>query len=268
MKMCYFASSIMRRLFGKTRTSAQHCSPEHAPVPELQDGQLAAVYSAPRMFGDFCDFVRISPTRVLFVLLDVAGTSQQNHRVVAAAQNTFRLSAPELLPTEDTNEAEVMADLCLRLNSSILKAAGRPCSCPAFAGCYNEGLGTVCYFNAGHTPGLLRHENEITELPATSLPLGLFSHLTADAPTFAVMPGATFLVVSRGLVEAKRKSQEFGLSQVKQNLLCSREEAAPKICSTILEHAQQFAPGVPKNDMTVLALSRADVSTSRRINVF
>jgi len=247
----------LKRLFRNTRTSAQHCSPEHAPVPELKNGQLAAVYCAPRKFGDFCDFVRISPTRVLFVLLDVAGPSPQNQGIVAAAQDIFRRSAPELLPTEDTNEAEVMADLCLRLNAGILKAAGRACSCPAFAGCYNEGLGTICYFNAGHTPGLLRHGRGITELPATSLPLGLFSHLTADAPTFAVTPGAAFLVASRGLVEAKRKSQEFGLSQVKEYLLRCSEEAAPKICSTILEHAQQFAaPGTPKNDMTVVALSR------------
>jgi serine phosphatase RsbU (regulator of sigma subunit) len=254
----------MKRLFRNNHTPAQHCSPEHTPVPELQDGQLAAVYCAPRRFGDFCDFVRISPTRVLFVLLDVAGPSRQNQGIVAAAQNIFRHSAPELLPTEDTNEAEAMADLCLRLNSSILKAAGRACSCPTFAGCYNEGLGTVCYFNAGHTPGLLRHGQGITELPATSLPLGLFSHLTADAPTFAVTPGATFLVASRGLVEAGRKSQEFGLSQVKEYLLRSGEEAAPKICSTLLEHAQQFAsPGTPKNDMTVLALTRADGSTGR-----
>jgi serine phosphatase RsbU (regulator of sigma subunit) len=218
---------------------------------------LGAVYCAPRMFGDFCDFIRVSPTRVLFVLLDVAGPFQENQGIVVAAQNMFRRSASELLPSEDSNEAEAMADLCLRLNSSILKAAGRPCSCPAFAGCYNEALGTVCYFNAGHTPGLLRHGKGITELPATNLPLGLFSHFTADAPTFAVTPGATFLVASRGLVEAKRKSQEFGLSQVKENLLRSSEEAAPKICCTILEQAQQFAtPGTPKNDMTVLALSR------------
>jgi len=248
---------MLKKLFRNTRGSAQHCRPEHASVPELMDGQLAAAYCAPRRFGDFCDFVRIGPTRVLFVLLDVAGPASQNQGIVAAAQNVFRRSAPELFPTEDTNEAEAMADLCLRLNAGILKSAGRACSCPAFAGCYNEATGTVCYFNAGHTPGLLRHGQGITELSATSLQLGLFSHFTADAPTFAVTHGATFLVASRGLVEARRKSQEFGLSQVKENLLRSSEEAAPTICSTMLEHAQQFAaPGTPKNDMTVVALSR------------
>src|SRR5947209_5024380 len=114
----------MKRLFRNTHTAAPQYGPEHASVPELQVGQFAAVYCAARMFGDFCDFVRISPTRVLFVLLDVAGTSQQNQGVVAAAQNMFRRSASELLPSEDSNEAEAMTDLCLRLNSSILKAAG------------------------------------------------------------------------------------------------------------------------------------------------
>ncbi|MGC2697400.1 MAG: PP2C family protein-serine/threonine phosphatase [Candidatus Angelobacter sp.] len=229
----------------------------HATVPELQDAQLAAVYYAPRMFGDFCDFIRISPTRVLFVLLDVAGRLAQNQGTIAAAQATVRSAAHALLANEDTNEAHAMAEICLRLNLSILKAAGRACSCPAFAGCYNEGLRTVCYVNAGHTPGLLRHGKGLTELPATSLPLGLFSHLTSEAPTVAVEPGATFLVASRGVVEARRKSQEFGLDQVKDNLLRSTTDAAPNICATLLDRAQQFMSQNPThNDMTVLAISR------------
>jgi len=109
-------------------------------------------------------------------LLDVAGPSPQNQGIVAAAQGVFRRSAPELLTAEDTNEAVAMADLCLRLNASIMKAAGRACSCPAFAGCYNEGLGNSLLLQCRTYPGLLRHGQGITELPATGLPLGLFSH--------------------------------------------------------------------------------------------
>src|SRR5262249_52384574 len=79
-------------------------------------------------------------------------------------------------------------------------------------------LGTVCYFNAGHMPGLLRDETGITELHATGLPLGLFSHCTPDASIVALAPGSALLVVSRGTVEAKRKGEELGMEQVKANL--------------------------------------------------
>ena len=91
---------------------------------------------------------------------------------------------------------------------AIIAAEGGVRSCPAFAGCYNEDLGTICYFNAGHTPGLLRDLTGITELPATGLPLGLFSHATCEAPLVALPPGAALLLVSRGLLEGKRRRSE------------------------------------------------------------
>lgn len=71
--------------------------PVQAPVPELRDAQLAAIYHGRRMCGDFYDFLRISPTRVLFALLDVAGRLDQNREIVFAAQETFRTSGTELL---------------------------------------------------------------------------------------------------------------------------------------------------------------------------
>src|SRR5262245_18823071 len=168
-----------------------------APVPALQNAQLAAVYYDQRMGGDCYDFLRVSPTRVLFILLDVAGRVEDNREIVSSAQSTLRSIAAELFTREDVNEPEAMVELCLHLNRNILKTAGRVCSSPAFAGCYNESLGTVSYFNAGHTPGLLRDGGGIIELPATGLPLGLFSHATPDASMVALEPGDALVVVSR-----------------------------------------------------------------------
>src|SRR5215467_4172794 len=208
----------MRSLFPFARTEPVPVSPAHADAPELREAQLAAIYYGHRTGGDFYDFVRVSPTRVLFALLDVAGRLDQNRGIVAAAQNTLRKAGAELLVKEDINEPDAMIEICLQLNRSILQAAGRTCPCPVFAGCYNEGLGTVCYFNAGHTSGLLRDETGITELHATGLSLGLFSHCTPDASIVVLTPGSALLVVSRGTVEAKRRGEELGMEQVKASL--------------------------------------------------
>jgi serine phosphatase RsbU (regulator of sigma subunit) len=194
---------------------------------------------------------------VLFALLDVAGRLDANRGIIAAAQNTLRKAGAELLSREDINEPDAMIEICLQLNHSIRQAAGRTCPCPVFSGCYNEGLGTVCYFNAGHTPGLLRDETSITELHATGLPLGLFSHCTPDASIVALAPGSALLVVSRGTVEAKRKGEEFGLEQVKSNFFQARTHTAKEICSGIVHQVQEFMHKVPvRNDVTVLALAR------------
>ncbi len=149
-----------------------------------------------------------------------------------------------------------MIELSQQLNRTILHCAGVR-SCPAFIGCYNEDLGTVCYANAGHTPALLRDRTGITPLEATGLPLGLFSHTTRSASTCALTPGAVLLVVSRGFVEAECEGEEFGLEGTKNSLQGAPASSAPELCLTILRAVQQFARTAPThNDVTALALVR------------
>lgn len=228
-----------------------------AAVPELHDAQLAAVCYDHPIGGDCCDFFRVGPTRVLFALLDVAGRRAENRQIVAAVQGAFRSLATTLFAREDLNEADAMVEICLELNRIILDTAERVCSTPAFAGCYNEALGTVSYFNAGHTPGLLADGERVIELPATGLPLGLFSHATPDASIVALEPGDALVLVSRGIVEARHKRREFGLAQVKKNLQSHEGESAQQICAAILDELRQFTgKSKAQNDITVMALSR------------
>lgn len=231
--------------------------PIHAEVPQLQDANLAAVYYGQRIGGDAHDFVRVSPTRVLFGLLDVAGRFEDNREIVAAAQSTFRTAGTALFAEEDVNPAEAMIEVCLQINRTILKAAGRVHSCPAFAGCYDQTLGTVVYFNAGHTPGLVRDAAGVSEISATGLPLGLFSHTTCDASTVFLQPGAALLLVSRGIVEAKRGGQELGLESIKKGFHETAAADATELCLSVLDRVRQFMGTPPThNDVTALALTR------------
>ncbi len=231
--------------------------PVHSDVPEVNGAELASIYYGRRMAGDFYDFVRVTPNRVLFGLLDAAGGLEDTRAVLSAAQHTFRTVGTELFARKDINEADAMMELCLQLNHAILKAAEGVCSCPAFAGCYDESLGIVCYFNAGHTPGLARDRNGISELPATGLPLGLFSHMVSNASVVALEPGAVLLLASRGIVEAKCKAEEFGLQRVKEVLQQPKERSAKELCVSVLDHVQQFMCAAPThNDVTTLALAR------------
>jgi serine phosphatase RsbU (regulator of sigma subunit) len=248
--------------FGKSRP-VPALEAVQAQAPQLREAELAAIYYGQRVGGDFYDFVRVSPDRVLFGLLDVAGRLEENHSIVSAAQDTFRTLGTDLFAKQDINEAEAMIELCLGLNRTILHAAAGVRSCPAFAGCYNETLGTVCYFNAGHTSGLMRNRNGVTELTATGLPLGLFSHSTCDASMVALEPRAALLLVSRGIVEAKHRGKEFGLEQVKDGLQCCQAETAKELCLALLDQVQQFMQTPPThNDVTTLALSRTAAPSS------
>jgi serine phosphatase RsbU (regulator of sigma subunit) len=218
---------------------------------------MAAAYYGQRQGGDLHDFVRVGPNRILFGLLDMAGRLQQNRAVASAAQQRFRARSAELFTREDVNEADAMAELCLELNRTIMTVEKGIRSCPAFVGCYNEDLGTICYFNAGHTPGLLRDASGITELGATGLPLGLFSHATCDAPLVGLPLGGALLLVSRGLLEGRRRREEFGLERVKSALQQGVSETAKELCATAIEGVHQFMRKPPvHNDVTALAVVR------------
>jgi sigma-B regulation protein RsbU (phosphoserine phosphatase) len=244
--------------FSNSERSGPLPTPVQAQVPELKDAELAAVYYGQRMGGDFYDFLRVSPCRVVFGLLDVAGRIDDSRAIITATQATFRTVASELLSRDGINETEAMVELGLQLNRTILKEAKGVHPCPAFAACYNEDLGIVCYVNAGHTPALLRDQTGITELPATGLPLGLFSHAASDAAMAALQPGAAMLLVSRGVLEGKSKGEEFGLERVKKAFKESSAESAKEICIGVIDQVKQFMKTPPThNDVTALSLYRA-----------
>jgi serine phosphatase RsbU (regulator of sigma subunit) len=233
--------------------------------PKIEGADIAAVFAGKRVAGDFYDSVRVSPERVLFGLLDVAGRREDNRGILIAAQDIFRNFGTELFSRSDINESNAMTELCLRINRGIIESSSGVRSCPAFIACYHEKFGTLCYTNAGHTPGLLRDSRGIAELTSTGLPLGLFSHATSDAPTVGLDKGAALLLVSRGLVECegsrKRSGEEFGLEfgldRVKPVLRAAPSGTARALCVSILNTVGEFSAESPLcDDRTALALVR------------
>jgi len=249
----------MQSPFGSSKlVPATPIDPIRSEIPRLRDAEIAAIFYGQRMGGDFYEFLRVNPSRVLFGLLDVAGRREQNREILSAAQQTFRALGHKLFADEDINEAEAMIELCHELNRSVLQAAGGVRSCPAFSGCYNESVGTICYTNAGHTPALLRDLSGVMMLTATGLPLGLFSHTTCDAPTVALSTGAALLLVSRGVVESRRNGEDFGLERLKKHLPRTTASSAKELGLSVLDSVQQFMCTPPTHDdVTALTLVRA-----------
>ena len=250
----------MKALISKLFSTAVEEPPQivYTDMPPLQGAALSVAYFSPQAGGDFHAFVRVSPTRFLFGLLDVAGKRETSGAIREAAKKCFLTSAEEIFAAVELNESEAMIELSRRLNLEIMRAARGVRSCPAFAGCYNEELGTVCYVNAGHTPGLLRDEASLVELPATGLPLGLFSLAPTDARIVGLGSQGSIAVVSRGVVEAESKRAEFGLAGVK-SVMQAGPASARDLSQRILEEVQTFMHMAPKhNDVTALTLMRAE----------
>lgn len=252
----------MRSLF---QNHVSDAPPPVEPVPTIfpaiTGADIAAVFVGRRIAGDFYDSIRVSPERVLFGLLDVAGRREDNRAILTAAQEMFRTLGTKLFSTPDLNESDAMTELCLELNRGIINFSHEVRPCPAFIACYHEQLGILCYTNAGHTPGLLRDSRGVVELRATGLPLGLFSHATCDAPIVGIEKGASLLLVSRGVVECGSRNHdgddEFGLARLKKFLETAPNATAQDLCSSVLKAAGEFHPGCPSDDdRTALAMIR------------
>jgi phosphoserine phosphatase RsbU/P len=228
--------------------------------PKMEGADIAAVFLRHRVAGDFYDSIRVSPERVLFGLLDVAGRREENRGILATAQNMFRDLGNELFSRTDINESDAMTELCLSINRGLIESSTGVHPCPAFIACYHEKFGTLCYTNAGHTPGLLRDSTGIVDLKSTGLPLGLFSHATCEAPTVGMEKGAVIVLVSRGVVECSNhhdSSEEFGVARVKELLQQAPLTSAQDLCSSILSATGEFSPQIPpRDDRTALALIR------------
>jgi sigma-B regulation protein RsbU (phosphoserine phosphatase) len=229
--------------------------------PKIDGADIAAVFVGKRVAGDFYDSLRVSPQRVLIGLLDVAGRREDNRNILSATQEIFRNSGVELFSKPDINESDAMTELNIRLNRGLIEAATGVRSCPAFIACYHEVFGTLCYTNAGHTPALLRDSTGIAELDSTGLPLGLFSHATADSRIVGLEKAAALLLVSRGVITCEGpgngSSGEFGLERVKHLLQDATITSAQALCSTILNSVNDFGGDLPLcDDRTALALIR------------
>ena len=132
-------------------------------------------------------------------------TARNNQAILNTAQQIFRAVGAELFSAPDMNEAEAMTALCLQLNRGLMEAASGVHPCPAFIGCYHEKFGTLCYTNAGHTPGVLRDRTGMTEVSADGFAAGslLPRHLRRAHGGHGKRRG--LLLVSRGVVEGKCK---------------------------------------------------------------
>jgi phosphoserine phosphatase RsbU/P len=258
------------KLFAGTAAAPQMTrQPRTAKFPEMRSAEAAALYRAARVGGDYFDFFKPVPGKMMFILMDVAGKREKALNVAAIVQDVLHDRAPKLL--ESGEDERAVTTLALELNSAVLKSADGVCCAPAFLGCYDEEIHTVTFINAGHEPGLLRDDRGISDLKANGLPFGLFTHATHDAQFCALTEGAALLLASKGLLEARSNGAEFGMDRLHEILAQSKADRAISLCREVIESVEAFekapqsasakiaaaVPGLRRpepNDVTVVAL--------------
>jgi serine phosphatase RsbU (regulator of sigma subunit) len=232
----------------------------------LVDGlDLHAQYFVERTGGDFFDAVRVG-SRVVFLLSDIAGRRREAGPIAARTQEVFRAKAAELFSAGDVNLMEGTELLVQAINLAITGPAKTIRFAPTMVGCYDVEHGILAYVNAGGQTAAIRDSEGTRLLPDVAMPLGLFTHLIYDASMQAFEPGATLLIVTKGVTDSMRGKVAFGAQRVMDVLGGAKQASAAEVCREVLDAANRFEQGGWERfafwrkgvleDMTALAIVR------------
>jgi len=191
--------------------------------------EVNSVYSpANEVGGDFFHVQPASDGGLLVVIGDVAGKG------LKAAMNVSMLMGA-LRRTQERSPAKILESL-----NRVLTGSDSLATCQAV---WFGADGGIILANAGHLPPYLNSQE--IELPG-ALPLGVLPEIHCDELRFYLHPGDRMLLLSDGVVEARRPSGElFGFDRV-HNL--SNQSAF-----YISEAAKNFGQ---QDDITVLTIRR------------
>jgi phosphoserine phosphatase RsbU/P len=123
---------------------------------------------------------------------------------------------------------------------------------------YNIHTQRIRFANAGHPPPLLlnQYQNEIKELDADGLILGIRKNVIFEEKTTMLVKGDLILFYTDGLIEAENANQEFfGLERVKAVFLQNAQQSPQAIIDSLFAELRQFSQRTSfEDDITLMVL--------------
>ncbi len=180
-------------------------------VPDLPGYEVSVYYQPAReVGGDFYDFLYFDDGQVGIIVGDVTDKGVPAALVMATTRTLLRAAAERLSSPGKVLERVntlLYPDIPARMFVTCLYAVLDPAS------------GRLIYANAGHDLPYRRRADEVDELRAIGMPLGLMPDMSYEEQEVTLAPGETILFHSDGLVEAHNKERElFGFPRLQARM--------------------------------------------------
>ena len=198
--------------------------------------------------GDFFNYFVLPDGRLALLVGDVSGKGVSAALLMANVQATLRAR----LPVETD-----LAALAENLDREIDAATPRGVYLTLFVGILETDGRTLRYVNAGHNPQfVLRAGGDVVPLPATGLPIALFSGHGYHDATVRVEPGDLLFFYTDGLVEAEDEAEDmFGAERLQALLVARRAASVDVVLADVGEAVRSFrGRAEPLDDATLMAL--------------
>ena len=233
-----FNDTMQRSLLPRTR-------------PELPGLEIGAVYESSARVdvgGDVYDFLQLADGRLAVVLGDVTGHGIDATADMAMAKFVFRSLAREhpepgdfLSAANDVVVGEIATGKFITMTYLTIDAA----------------TGTMVAASAGHpAPLVVGADGRAVPLDVGGLALGVDSDQTYAEARAVIEPGSAVVVITDGVLEARRDGELYGATRLAHVLAESHALPASELARAVVRDCQAFAGGQLGDDCAVVVIKK------------
>jgi serine phosphatase RsbU (regulator of sigma subunit)/anti-sigma regulatory factor (Ser/Thr protein kinase) len=219
-------------------------------LPQLPHWQIAAYYGPARAVGgDFYDFVEMPDGRIGIAVGDVTDKGVPAALVMARTHSILRAEA-----SRSSSPGEILS----RANDLLVPEMPARMFVTCLFAVLDPATGRIVLANAGHNLPFVRSGDEVTEIRATGMPLGLMPGMRYDETESVIAPDSNVLLYSDGLIEAHDGSRDmFGFDRLRDALRI--HDAGSELLDRLLETLNTFTgpDHEQEDDITLVTLRRA-----------
>ena len=229
------------------RAWASRLAPDE--LPNFPGFDVGRIYQAGTglMAGDFFDLYKVSDSRLVAVVGDVAGhgiessiTAFQAKYLLRVFLERFRDPAPAL---EELNSQMAGGERLEEFISLVVVV-------------FDTEAGTLRFASAGHPAAFLWHQREVRSLTATGPLLMLNPTATYISREIPLEAGDMILMYTDGLAEVRNGEDLFGEDRIAQHITRDPGVSPDVLTKTLLESARDFSREAMEDDVAILAIRR------------
>lgn len=218
-------------------------------LPAIPGWGVDAFYRPAReVGGDFYDFIDLGSNRLGVVIGDVTDKGVPAALVMATSRSMLRAAA-----LRHDSPSAVLADVNSALVPEIPPAMFVTC---LYAIIDTRG-GEVVFANAGHNLPYVRRKEDVLELRATGMPLGLMPDVTYEEKTYQLSDGDWMVLTSDGITEAHNPDGEmYGFARLISRIGAQKRER--DLITDLVTDVEKWS-GVgaeQEDDITLVAVRR------------
>jgi serine phosphatase RsbU (regulator of sigma subunit)/anti-sigma regulatory factor (Ser/Thr protein kinase) len=219
-------------------------------LPQWPGWQVAAYYRPAREIGgDFYDFLTFPDGQVGIIIGDVSNKGIPAALVMATTRSILRATAERLISP---------GPVLTRVNELLYNDIPRMMFVTCLYALLDPASGRLRWANAGHNLPYQRCQNNVIELRATGMVLGVMPDMQYEEKEAFLNPNDTILFYTDGIVEAHNPQEEmFGYPHLQALVAHYPTRGAALIDSLLAELATFTGPTwEQEDDVTLVILER------------